>query len=580
MVEKMANYAVKIAYYNFEWRYITLVICTTVHAIGVETFMKNYDKSVVLKMGEYVPKRTDIQQYVLFGEETPDIIRLLEFIAKMHYNNAGKFIILCVSLQDGECNEYEVLKLCMNYHITNVVFIKGGQSDEPVTFTYHPVIAGRCFNSDPEVMAIASDCPNDDCFKGSFPEKLSNMLLCPIMVSTFEQHPFMYLNNGSGPLAGVDGEILSLLMDVMNATLRIITPTESSWGHYKNNNWTGSVGDVFNGRAHFSMCSAPLTYNKYGNFQISFTYNSMDMVWVAGHPPAKPSWAKLLYPLKIYIRLLIFIMFIIIILLNFALKTQCWQRAGKLLKITPPKLSMLFYAWVAFLGLPLARYPKKPALLMIVLWWIIFTFLIRSVYQAALIGTLKHRVYDGKFQSFEDVLRSKRPFGGSSSLKEYYSDEPHIYRQWQDIRMEDIYSELDAMAGGTSDFVIAANEETVLEYLIYYSGSKVIQIIPRKIVNSPTVLFFRKYSPLAVPVNKLLSSISECGFAGHLYYQYKERALYIFRRPKSSSAEPLRLEHFTGSYCIIVGGWCLSVFFFLIEVYAVKLDLVHYKYVP
>lgn len=562
----MAIYAAKIAFHNFEWRFITLVIFTTPQALGVPTFMKNYGKSVVLKFGQFVPSnRVNAPQFVLFGDDSNDITTMLKWLISVGYENTGKYILVCTSEYHNECDEHEVTAVCVHLRIVNVILFKGSTlSTEPQAYSFSPVLSDKCFNSEPELLDIHWGCAQNACFIGNYPEKLNNLHRCPITVSTFNQYPFMYLHNDSRP-TGSDGELLQLVINIINATLQIMVPSEENWGHYENNNWTGSMGDVFNGKADVSMCSAPLTYNKYGNFQISFTYNSMDMVWVAGVPALKPSWEKLLYPLKIYIRIAILLMFIAIVFVNLYLKTSCWSKIRKTLNIAPPKSNLLFYSYVLFLGLPITKMPSKVTLLWIVLCWIWFSFVIRIIYQAALVGFLKQQLYESDFANFQEVLESRRPFGGSLSLREYYSEDGIVYGKWKNVHSNEVYPILDQMTDGTSDFVLAVNRETVLEYLIFYNGTRSLQIIPEKIVNSPTVMYLRKYSPLTMPLSRILVIAMEGGFTERLYARFVSQSKSLLQRIQTTAPDPLRLKHFTGSIVTLIAGWMISILFFVIE---------------
>ncbi|XP_063619639.1 uncharacterized protein LOC134792299 [Cydia splendana] len=354
-IRHMSKIAAKIAFYNFEWRYVTLVMFNNIKLIGLATFLSNYNQSVQLKLGQYIPQRrlTSIHQFVLFGQESSEIADMLRWLAQNQYDTTGKYVIVCYSIEDETCGDKVIFETLSSVFIVNVVLIQGSLGDkEPTISSYFLVLPEKCLNSDPVKLNISLNCADDSCFKSVYPEKFSNMYQCPFILSTFEQHPFMYLSNDSAP-AGKDGDLLTLVMNILNASLVIKAPTDGSdWGEFVNNNWTGSLGDVFNGVAHAAMCSAPLSPDKYANFQISFTYSSMDIVWAAGLPAVKPTWEKLLYPLQINVRMLIFFLFIGIIFMNTFTKTRAWRKVIRALKISPPKSNLLFYSWVMFMGLP------------------------------------------------------------------------------------------------------------------------------------------------------------------------------------------------------------------------------------
>ncbi|XP_063619840.1 uncharacterized protein LOC134792494 [Cydia splendana] len=571
----MSKIAAKIAFYNFEWRYVTLVMFNSINLIGIATFLSLYKQSVVVKMGKFIPyHRAVIPQFVLLGETSSELAGMLRWLAQNQYDTTGNFVILCYSTEHNTCNEKEIFETVSSVFIVNVLLIKGSLGDEePTVLSYFLVLPEKCMNSEPVKLNISSNCPNDTCFKSVFPEKFSNMYQCPFIVSTFEQHPFMYLSNDSAP-EGKDGDLLTLVVDILNASLVIKTPKEGSdWGKLVNNNWTGSLGDVFNGLAHASMCSAPLSPTKYANFQISFTYSSMDIVWATSLPALKPAWEKLLYPFEMTVRVIIFFLFIGIILSNTFTKTRVWRKAIRALRISPPKSNLLFYSWIVFMGLPIVRMPSKPSLLMVIGLWIWASCIIRTVYQAELVNIMKQRIYEKPFETYQDALATKRPFGGLSIYKEYYSDDEYVYENYIDKSLSEARQTVDRISNGSLDFMIAMKKESIYFRLMEFKGTRQLQIIPKKIANSPTVMFFKKFSFLATPVSRILSVSLEGGFSQKMYSRFFERAIHFLHHSRDQGPIALRLEHFMGSFIILLGGWILSAIFFAVEVICGKIAL-------
>lgn len=578
-LRKLGVLAGKIAYFNFEWLYVALLVFNTPEALGVMSFMKTYKNPVIMELGKYKPRhRNYVPQIGIFLETTAELVDFIQWIVEAGYDNTAKFIIVCVNTDPDECDEYAVFESCLKHKIPNVVFLKPSNTTDPLAFTYWPVKPGKCYDHQPEKININWDCPTAKCFDNTFPEKMDNMHRCVISVSTFEQHPYMYILE-DGKTSGLDGYILEIIIKALNATLEIVVPPEEHWGHYINDTWSGSMGDIFYERANMSLCAAPLTMKKFTSFQISYTYNSIDMVWVAQSPDKKPSWERLIYPFKIYIRIVTFLLFVGIVIINISLKTKRIKKMLKVINLTPPKCSLLFYSWFLFLGMPLSREPSKFAVLAIVYSWIWFAFLMRSTYTGGLYGSLKVNQYEAKFDTLNDVIRSRRPFGGPVSLKEYYLEDDFVYNNWRSIILENRYDELGEIARGESEFAMAMNFEVIIEYISYYKGSISMQIIPEKIANTPVVAFFKKYSPLAPPVSHVLSALQEGGFTERLHSQFMKQGKVYFQVETFHINEPLRLEHFAGSIGILLFGWIFATIFFLVELFCEKWSALIRKYV-
>ncbi|XP_072939978.1 uncharacterized protein [Epargyreus clarus] len=576
IVTKLGIMAAKIAFYNFQWRYLALVVYLTAqYSEAVDTFLSHYNQSVAVKLGKFRPlHRVTIPQFVLFGEEASDLTDYLRWLIENKYDNTAKFLLICHSTDYKECDENHIFKTLAEINVVNVIFLRVSDiENEPEPFSYHMILPEKCKNSDPEKLDIRNDCPYDSCFELLFPEKFKDLHKCPIIVSTFEQPPFMYLHNGTGEPTGGDGDMLKIVTSALNATLVIKPPAEGDdWGHYENNNWTGSMGDVFNDRAHLSVCSLPLTTHKYGNFQISFIYNTMDIVWVAQLPALKPVWEKLLLPLNFRARVAVLLIFICVILISGFLKMNTLRNVRKILKIGYPKQSLFFYSWAIFLGIPILTMPSKRGLLSIVYSWIWFCFIIRSCYQAALISSLKKRVYQDNYKNFQEVLNKKIEYGGQGSYREYFVDEKNIYDNWKQLDLDESNLMLNKISNSASDFVLAYNKEMVIEHLMDYNGSRRLQMIRRKILNSPTVMYMKKFSPLASPLNTALSRAVEAGYAQVWHSRFIRQRKHLFEHSQVHGPQALTLEHFGGCIVIIVIGWVISTIFFVLEVFCGRVE--------
>lgn len=573
-LEKVGRIAAKIAFYNFDWRYITLVMFNSIqYVVALESFLSNYNQSMVLKYGKFIPRyRYNVPQYVIFGKDTAVLIDLIKWLDNSNYDNSGKYIIICTSPENEDCDESSIFIALSKVWIINVVYLRAS-STEFLAFSYEIVLPDVCVNSEPHTLNVTDRCDSDDCIKDLYPEKLNNFFKCSLIVSTFEQPPFMFLDNATLIPSGGDGDIVKLVANVLNATLDIKTPIEGNdAGVYENNNWTGSLGDVFNSRVHVSVCSVPITVDIYGNFQISFIYNSMDIVWTAQLPRIKPAWQKLLRPYKTDLRIALFFVFVGVVLVNAFIRTSTWNNISRVVKISPIRSNLLFYSYALFLAVPILKMPKKPPLLLIVYTWIWFCFVVKSAYTAVLIRSLKNEIYEEFFTDFASVFKAKLPYGGMRTFREYYIDEPEIYDKWIPLDYDDATGTLERISNESTDFVLAINKEIVTEHLIEYNGRRQLQILPEKIVNSPTVMYFKKHSVITNPVSKVLSICVEAGLTQQTYARYLRHKKFLFKRMSSSQRKPLTFDNFRACLFLLIFGWGLSVIFFATEAYCGRID--------
>ncbi|KAJ0178852.1 hypothetical protein K1T71_005627 [Dendrolimus kikuchii] len=564
--------AATIAYFNFEWRYTTLVMFNALDDYSLHSFLRSYDRSIIVKLGRFLPHiRTQIPQFVIFGQSSTEIIATVRFLDFAKYDISGKYIIVCPSSELHTCEERQIFQTLAKHYILSAVLLKKSTNNEPLVYSYQIIKPGKCINGEPDLLDWAPKCKNSTCFQSIFYEKISNFHLCPLYISTLEQPPFMYLNKNASNPSGGDGEVIKLVANLMNATLIMRKPENGyDTGHYENGSWTGCLGDAFNSRAHASMCLAPLTSHKYDNFQISFPYYSMDIVWAAKYPALRPYWEKIVNPLKNNIRVMLLFIFIGIIFVNTVVKMNICRKLIKTFKIVSLKQNLLFYSWLIFLGMPVSRMSNRVVFQILICTWVWFSFIIRSAYQAALISSLKHNVYQAKLNNWSDVLCFS--YGGMPSFREYFHDNHEIFDNWTNVNFADTFQILDEILDGNSDFVLALHKDIIIHSVMKYNGSKHLQVLPEKIVRSPTVMFFKKFSPLTGTMNKILRAIYEGGFIQHIYNKYLMNENQFKLKTKVYEIDRLKVQHFSGCFIVLIVGYCLSFIYFLVEFICSKLN--------
>ncbi|XP_026322181.1 uncharacterized protein LOC113231859 [Hyposmocoma kahamanoa] len=563
--ERLAESAAKIAFYNFEWRFITFVFLNTTLLCREEVFAKFYNKSMIVSQSEYdTLSAQSAKQHVLFVTDNKNIELILHWMQERVFDNTGKHVIICLSENKEDCSESQAMRIFWNYKVTNVVFIRRVFNETGIVgYTYYPLEDNLCDISPPVRLYNLDTCidvtSKDNC--KMFPRKLTNLHGCTLIVSTFEHPPYVYLYKNES-MSGIVGDMTWLLGERLNATFKIMTPYKSNgWGvRQPDGSWVGSLGDVYHDLANFSSCFTALTHNRFESFDMSTSYNFVHFVWITRPTQFESSSLKLLRPFRMDTHIAVATTYTLVIGLALLTKTKFWTEFSTKININRSQSSVVFYSWMLFLGLPTNVLPKKRTLLVIVYIWIWYTFLIRTIYQAALINSLKHNVYLPNYDTVEAANDAGFRFGGGVAIKEYYTDSPTIYNKWivLDANMIDITTE--KITEGYK-FVEANNFESVKLFRQKFKNRK-LHILPHFIVVSPTVVYFKKFSPLVEPVNRVLERLTEAGFTNKFYNDYTN--LPTSEDPKTN--EPITLEHFKGCYIILFTGWIVSFVLFICEI--------------
>ncbi|XP_045488600.1 uncharacterized protein LOC123690055 [Pieris rapae] len=406
IIELMAQNAAQVAYHSFKWQYTTLILFNASCLYGLDVFVKLYDKNIKLyNVIESVPdlKSVDVNQFILFVADVAETQAVINAIERQNLNANAKFIIICK--HRTECNEAQAVKILWTYRIFNVIFIKN--EDSLISgYTYfrnercdHPIPRrlehwDKCINFSKKVIKL--------CKKQMFPPKFRNFHRCPLIVSTFEQRPFMYINDGVP--YGADGDLLRCIVHTLNATLVLISPRDDGgWGSFENNTWTGSLGDVYNDLANVSMTSASITFNRLKYFDISINYNSLDLVWVTHLSEFESSSHKLLKPFTGKARGLFVVTFMIPLIIHILLKLRIMEKIKTRFNIGLSSDSFLIYALQISLGFSVTKYPKN-FYKHVFLFWVWYWFFVRTLYQVYLIHSLHADVPLNTINTLRDAI--------------------------------------------------------------------------------------------------------------------------------------------------------------------------------
>ncbi|XP_063377549.1 uncharacterized protein LOC134664732 [Cydia fagiglandana] len=558
--ENLAISAAKVALNNFEWRYVTMVFHNSSILLGLTAFMQIYRKSVIVGKGAFLHGEESsadrIRQFVIFGSDLVDIMNTLDWMRHREFDNTGKFIVIC-----NNCDERKAMDIFWNHKILNVVIINDSSGTSNIVgFTYSIYDNEKCEISPPK--PLPDSCIHHSCIK-VYPLKLRNLHKCQIIVSTFEQVPFMSLKTGIPE--GADGDLLLLIAESLNATLKVMTPHRGAgWGQLdKDGNWLGSLADVYYDLANFSMTSAAITLSRFKAFHLSTDYHSVNMAWVTHPAIPLPGWQKLLRPFQMNARICLAVTFVLIILVALFVKSNLWEKLSKRIASARPQTCVLFYSWTICMGVPVTTLPSKPAFLTMFLLWTFYCFMMRTFYQTSLIHAMKDKSKYPEFENLEDILNSGYPFGGVPALKDFYIDDPEVYNNWKPINSTEINDTMVSLSRGMK-YVLAMNKVTAQSFILNHYGE--IHIVPQMIATSPTVLYFKKFSPMAESLNLVLGRLVEAGFTEKLYKNH----VSIQETKKTDSTAAMNFEQYMGCYVVLAAGWIVSILVFVCEVYYYK----------
>jgi hypothetical protein len=175
------------------------------------------------------------------------IIDGLESFLKIHahmtsdyFDYKGYYLIVLTTKTDNQQQIMQVLFSCMwRLHIVNVnVIMQNPDYEKAVMYTNYPFTRFNCEGVYPVVLNQFDDDHFSDPKKPIFPHKLGDFHKCPLTVATFNNPPFVMLEqqmDGSYSYNGIEGILLTVLAKILNFTPKLVVPeNQLEWGVSEN----------------------------------------------------------------------------------------------------------------------------------------------------------------------------------------------------------------------------------------------------------------------------------------------------------------------------------------------------------
>ena len=343
---------------------------------------------------------------------------------KLSYNPVRfrKFYILV--LVDGMFTGIEsIVKQFWNQWIHNLNVLSEDVDGTITMRTFFPFSNGKCGNE--ETISIINSFDSVTCSWSSdvfFPQKFNNLHLCPLSVIAIGSNaPSVVVKKskkGKDEFSGFEVDIIKEFAQIINSSINFIN-YEDVREVYENrsnaNETSGIFRTIFTKSCDLILGSLSLQYDRTLQFTESKSFFSVPMAIVI--PPAAEMSAlkKLIRPLSELVWVLLLAVFIIGIMFITFLKTTSLKAyrfvVGKDVKY--PILNML----IALVGNTQAKLPKLNFTRFLLMKFLLFCLVIRSVYQGRLYNILQSNLHEKELATIDDIIENNMIFFAYESMK-------------------------------------------------------------------------------------------------------------------------------------------------------------------
>lgn len=259
-------------------------------------------------------------------------------------------------------------------HLFNVLIVYFDNSDQQLrVFSFNP------FGNEDYLLDLSD---RDVKYSQLFWDKASNLNKNTFRVSLFAEKTRAIFHKG-GRMSGTDGLLTELMIERMNATLRLKPPTDGfDIGEFlPNGSFTGSLAQILNEEVDISFNTRFLRLKQfYGRAQITFTNGRDDICFLV----AKAGYASNVYNIFRAFSLPVWLM----VLASLFIASFSFTILYKMQPESRPLQHTFFnfYSWN--LAQPILRLPDNWATKILIAFWVIYALLITSSYEGNLTSNL------------------------------------------------------------------------------------------------------------------------------------------------------------------------------------------------
>ncbi|XP_055611413.1 ionotropic receptor 21a-like [Uranotaenia lowii] len=460
--------------------------------------------------------------------------------------------------------------------IINVNIVVGKTSAITVLiYTYHPFVTGHCDQITVQLIHF-SEGGASIALPDLYPSRLQDFEGCPLTVGAIVGAPFLLIGSSgdSSTLDGVEGRLVRTLMSRLNFSIdRVVdkTPDGQLWGVSGEPHERTGMRKLIQelvvdfGVGAFAVDDASI-YMKSSIF-----YFVADMVFAV--PKARPfsPFEKLCLPLETSVWVTTFAFLTLGLLVIGILRFRSQQERDFVYGRGVPTPVLNLFA--VFFGIGMERTPRPNFARTLLMFWIGFCFVIRTVYQSALYQHLQTPMLHNTLSTFADIDQSGNFYYTVRSSKRYLAGFPNIEHRIKYLPSgENTITEALQRLGREQHFrgVFLVNRDIVAAYNLRAPKYENVWVASEVVVSVPLGLNFVRGSPLKEPFDRVILNLRKSGIIGHWLEEFGDYDGIgsSSGRKKIAGADqpkPLSMDHLSGAFQLYLGMVLLCIVVFVGE---------------
>lgn len=530
-----------------------------------------------------------IRSNIFVVDSFDDFLDIYRKITTSVFRFNGYYLVV---LTNGRFEEIrEIFRLFWSLHIfkTNVMFLD--ENDEVSVETFLPFTAGSCHNTEPVLINKFTNGNFTNGIEWFYPDKLSRLHNCTVRVAisnNSEPNVFVKrLADSRLDLSGRDISLIEALSEAINFHIdyTFIGPDEV---FYPNGSAQGPLRALLDGVADISASNWILKENRVKFLGSSTAYVSDAVVFVIPQGRELTSFEKIIFPFSVPVWLSIVACFLLGCVAIFVVsrRTEAARDFVFGAGVGSPYVNLA----VGCIGGSQNVLPKRNFARFLLTLFLLYTLVIRTLYQGSLFELLKKNKHHKKVQSIDEMVRKDFKFyvpendadlfDGVEALKGRSAELPkpkqftpthdsNIFR----IEIVDDKKFTKQSRRVETDPLFKAAYPSSLQGILYENKkrpkAKRIKHCADVYMAVPIVMYMRKYFYLTESLNAQIEALKATGFIEFWHSYDIDHRLLNFRDIRQPKV--FNFKQMIGGFQILMFGFALSFAAFAAEMLTARM---------
>lgn len=554
--------ATYIANKEYEYRQVTYIVWGHTDSKYVDVFIKSFLGTVATFQLEkskgnelrIFQKLIKYKQTVFFATKPEEFEFFLKMVRDKIVASIRVILIVTVPVKSDSVLT-KLTKIAWKNDVGFIVILSSDSiSNRTALTSYNPFGQGKCDNYKP--IRLPDNQSN------YFGRNFANFQRCPVRFTALQFPPFFIFETKNGSvthIGGIDGEVLKLILERLNASMNIVSTAHDGIGVFVNGTATGAFGDLVKGIADTMALAIIQSYERHAVAQLTYVYATLDVVWCAPNRREISAWAKILLPLFTTTTPFLVLSFVVIIT-----SVMLVQRFGVVKEQKESTFLNIVYQTLAlFLGQSidfLTKYWLKNSVFVL---WIWFCLIVRVVYQSDLVDGFQRTILEPHLSTLEEAISTVEGYGGVPGFLEFYRN-TSIEKNYKILPLNQTPDYIKHIANGKR--YLMAVDVLFVKYL-----NLSLQILDERVTRIPICFFTRPRWPAAEEFNRVVVRVAEAGFVEKILRDHTTLWLSHSNVTDVGSVKPIDFSTVSACFYGLIVMCCICSVVF-------SLELIFHKY--